>query len=98
LNRTWYIKLIMSADEMNFTLQWYINGLHQVHEDCWGQIGCLMTMGKGAVSSSSNKTKCDTQSSAETELILLHGKLPDIVWARYFVKCQGYEINKCIII
>ena len=35
------------------------------------------------------------QRSTETESILLHD--PDVVWIRYFVKCQGYDINECII-
>ncbi len=82
---------------MNLTIHWYIDGLHQVHEDCQGLIGCLMTMGKGAACSSFNKMKCNTWSSTETKLILLHNKLPDDVWTRYFVECQWYEIDKYII-
>ncbi len=63
LNGTWIMKLILSADEMNFTINWYIDGSHQVHEDCRGQIGCLTKMGKGVACSYSNKMKCNTQSS-----------------------------------
>jgi hypothetical protein len=51
---TAYIKLILSTDEMKFTVHWYVDGSHQVHENCRGQIGCLMTMGKGAAISSLN--------------------------------------------
>jgi hypothetical protein len=60
LNGTRYMKLILSADEMRFTIHWYMDGSHQVHEDCRGQIGCLMTMGKGAAISSLNVMKCNT--------------------------------------
>jgi hypothetical protein len=60
LNRTRYMKLILSADEMNFTIHWYIDGLHHVHENSRRQIGCIMMMGKGAVFSSFNKMKCNT--------------------------------------
>ncbi len=28
LNGTWFMKLILSADEMNFTIHWYIDGSH----------------------------------------------------------------------
>jgi hypothetical protein len=56
-----------------------------------------MTMGKGAASSFSEKMKYNMQSSTDTELILLHDKLPDVVWMRYFVRCKGYEIDECII-
>ncbi len=97
LKGTRFMKLILSADEMNFTIHWYIDGSHQVHEDCRWQIGCLMTMGKGVASSSSNKMKCNTRSSTDTELISLHNKLPDVIWTRYFVECQGYEINENVI-
>jgi hypothetical protein len=41
--------------------------------------------------------KCNTQSSTETELISLHDKLPDIIWTRYFVECQGYDIDECVV-
>ncbi len=56
-----------------------------------------MTMGNGAAISSSNIMKCKTQSSMETELISLHEKLSDIVWTKYFVECQGYDIDEYII-
>jgi len=94
-----YMKLILSADEMNITIHWYVDRLHQIHEDCRGQIGCLMTMGKGAAISSSNIMKCNTRSSTETELISVHDKLPDIIWTRYFIfiECQGYDIDEYIV-
>jgi hypothetical protein len=91
------MKLILSADEMNFTVHWYVDGSHQIHKNCRGQIGCLMTMGKGAAISSLNIMKCNTRSSTETELISVHDKLPDIIWTRYFVECQGYDIDEDIV-
>jgi len=97
LNGTRHLKLILSADSMNFSIHWYIDASHQVHEDCRGQIGSLMTFGKGAVTSSSNKMKCNTKSSTETEIIALGDKLPDVLWTRYFVECQGYNIDECTI-
>ncbi len=39
LNGTQYMKLILSTDEMKFTVHWYVDGSHQVHKDCMGQIG-----------------------------------------------------------
>ncbi len=91
------MKLTLVADEMNFIIHWYVYGLHQIHEDCRGQIGSLITLGKGAAISSSNKMKCNTRRSTETELISLHDKLPDIVWTRYFMECQGYDIDECVV-
>jgi hypothetical protein len=61
INGTRYMKLILvSADEMNFTVHWYVDGSHQIHEDRKGQIGCIMTMGKGAAISLSDIMKCNT--------------------------------------
>ncbi len=82
---------------MKFNVHWYVDGSHQVHDDCREQIGCLMTMGKGAAISSSNVMKYNTQSSTEMELISIHDKLPDIIWTRYFVEGQGYDIDKYMI-
>ena len=85
------MKLILSVDEINFTVHWYVDGSHQVHKDCRRQIGCLMSMGKGSAISSSNSMKCNTRSSTETELILLHHKLPDIIWTRYLIGMPGVQ-------
>jgi hypothetical protein len=41
--------------------------------------------------------KCNTKSSTETEIIALGDKLSDVLWTRYFVECQGYNIDECII-
>jgi hypothetical protein len=56
-----------------------------------------MTIGKGAVISSWNVMKCNTQSSTETELISIHHKLPDIIWMKYFVEGQRYNIDEYVI-
>jgi hypothetical protein len=97
LNRTRYTKLTLIVDEMNFIIHWYVDGSHQIHEDHQGLIGSLMTLVKGAAISSLNKMKCNARNSTETELISLHDKLPDIVWTRYFVECQGYDIDECVV-
>jgi hypothetical protein len=34
LKGTRCLKLILSTDAMNFTIHWYIDGSHQIHEDC----------------------------------------------------------------
>jgi hypothetical protein len=51
-----------------------------------------MTLSKG-----SNKMKFNTKSSTKTELIALHDKQPDVIWTRYFVECQGYNIDECTL-
>ena len=67
LNGTKHLKLTLQADQLKFAVHWYVDGSHQIHEDCRGQTGSLVTFGKGAVSSSSTKMKQNTKSSTETE-------------------------------
>ena len=92
-----YLKLILSADAMNFAIHWYIDGSHRVHKDCRGQKGSLVTVGAGAVASSSSKKKCNTKSLTETEILALHNKLSDVILMRHFVECQGYNIGEYIL-
>ncbi len=97
LNGTRHLKLTLCADQIKFAVHWYNDGSHQIHEDCRGQTGSLVAFGKGAVASSSNKMKCNTKSSTETELISLADKLTDIIWMRYFVECHGYNIDEYVV-
>jgi hypothetical protein len=88
LNGTRNLKLVLCADQTKYAVHWYVDGSHQIHEDCRGHTSSLATFGKGSVSSSSNKMKCNTN-SMETELISFVDILTGIIWMRYFVKCQG---------
>jgi hypothetical protein len=96
LNGTRNLKLTLCADLTKYAVHWYVDGSHQIHEDCRGQTSSLATFGKGAVPSSLNKMKCNTNST-ETELISFADILRDIIWMRYFVQCQGYDINKYVL-
>ena len=84
VNGGWHLKLTLCADQIKFAVHWYVDGLHQIREDCRVQTGSLVTFGQGTVASSSNKMKCNTKSSTETELILFADKLADIIWMHFF--------------
>ncbi len=96
LNGPRNLKLTLCTDQTKYAVHWYIGRSRQIHEDCRGQTSSLAIFGKGAVSSSSNKMKCNTNST-ETELISFADILTDIIWMHYFVECQGYNINKYVI-
>jgi hypothetical protein len=96
LNGTRNLKLTLHADQTKYDVYWYVDGSHQIHEDCRGQTSSLANFVKGAVSSSSKKMKCNPNST-ETELLSFADKLTDIIWMRYFVECQGYNINKYVV-
>jgi hypothetical protein len=96
LRGTRYLSLSLSTDNLNI-IQWYVDASHQIHDNCRGHTGAMMTLGRGAAMSSSNKQKNNTRSSSETELYGLDSKLPDIIWARYFIEAQGYAVESNIV-
>ncbi len=58
----------MKLQDKHNCLSLITNQIKQIHEDCRGQTGSLVTFGQDAVASSSNKMKCNTKSSTETVL------------------------------
>ena len=59
-----------------------------------------MSMGKdrrGSIISISKKQKLNTKSSTEPELIGADNAMPQMIWKRYFLEAQGYEINENIL-
>jgi len=73
-------------------IKWYIDGAHAVHHDMRGHTGAVMTFGKEAVYSSSSKQKINTMSSTETELIGVNDKMGQVLWTKYFLEAQGYDV------
>jgi hypothetical protein len=93
---THFLKLTISADSLSI-LQWYIDASHQIHDDCKGHMGALLTLGKGATLSSLNKHKINTKSSTESEMVAVHDKSSDVLWTLHFLEAQGYTISDNII-
>jgi hypothetical protein len=46
LNGTGYLKLTLNANQLKFAMHWYVDGSHQIHEDCHGQTSSLVTFGQ----------------------------------------------------
>ena len=90
------LKLTLSADSLT-NIKWYIDASHQTHDDCKGHTGSLLTFGKGATTSSSNKQNVPSKSSTESEIIGLHDKSSDVLWTRNFLEAQGYTISTNVV-
>ena len=65
--------------------------------DCKGHTGMMMSLGKGATMSFSRSQKLNGRSSTEAELIGLDDAIPNILWARYFLEAQGYDVTQNIM-
>jgi hypothetical protein len=56
-----------------------------------------MTLGKGAVMSSSRKQKINTRSSTESEVFGVDDAMPSILWSLYFLQEQGYGTTHAVV-
>jgi hypothetical protein len=76
---------------------WWVDVSYNVHEDCKGQTGAIMSMGHGAFLSFSRKQKLNVRSSCEGELVGVDDAMPWILWCKYFIKAQGYTVEQNIL-
>jgi hypothetical protein len=79
-------------NEDNNVISW-IDASHAVHNDCKSHSGSVISIGNGAVFSSSSKQKLNSKSSFESEIIALTDKLPQVIWTRNWLIAQGYDIK-----
>jgi hypothetical protein len=96
LSSTHRLRLTLFAESLS-NIAWYVDASHQIHDDCRGHTGALLTFGRGAATSSSIKQKIPSKSSCESELIGLYDKISDVLWTRQFLEAQGYTINTNIV-
>jgi hypothetical protein len=90
------MKLTLFAESLS-NIVWYVDTSHQLHDDCKGHTGSILTFGRGATTSSSTKHKLPSKSSCKSEIIGLYDKIGDVLWTRQFLKAQGYKIKTNIV-
>ena len=96
LNGTSKMALTLSANDLH-VVQWFVNVSYAVHPDFKSHTGWIMTMGKGAVQSSSIKQKLVTWSTCELELVGADNASTKILWTKLFMEAQGYDIRENIL-
>ena len=72
---------------------WSVDAAFAVHPDAKSHTGMTMTLGKGAVNNMSRKQKLVTRSSTEAELVAVDDSLAQIMWTKYFLEEQGYNMR-----
>ena len=90
------LRLTLTASDMS-TVKWWIDASYAQHWDSKGHTGGMMSLGKGAVTSKSNKQKIQGRSSTEDELIGVFDMLPQVIWSLYFIEAQGYNVQRNVI-
>ncbi len=92
LKGTLHMPLILSADSL-MLLQWWVDAVYAMHNNCWGHTGAGMSLEQGMVLSYLWKQKINTKSSTEVKLVGVDNLLGYILWVRYFMQGQGYNMD-----
>ena len=74
-------------------VKWWVDASYAVHHDMKSHTGGFMSMGKGTMYGTSTKQKLNTKSSTEAELVGVDDCMPQILWTRYFLMQQGYNVE-----
>jgi len=96
LKGTLHMPLILSADSMTMP-RWWVDAAFAVHDDCKGHTGAGMSFGRGMAISYSWKQKINTKSSTEAEIVGVDDSQAYILWARYFLQEQGYDMEPSLL-
>ncbi len=92
-----YLSLTLDASEMNL-VRWWVNASFFVHSDYRSHTGVVLSLGKGGVIRMSQKQKINTKmNSTEEEVVGVDDASSQILWTNYFIKAQGYAIDKTLV-
>ena len=81
--------LTLEAENLQIA-KWWVDASFAVHSDMKSHTGGVLSLGCGAVYSTSTCQKLNTQSSTEAELLGINDVLLQILWTQYFLEAQGY--------
>jgi hypothetical protein len=87
--------LTLGADDIRKMKTW-VDASYAVHKDMKSHTGGVVSFGRGAAMSKSSKHKLNTKSSTEAELVGASDYLPYPIWAKKFLKAQGYSLTENI--
>ncbi len=90
------LPLTLEADNISI-IKWWVDASYAVHPDMKSHTNGMLSLGKGATYGTSTKQKLNTKSSTEAELVGVNDVMPQVLWTRYFLQAQGYEVTDPII-
>ena len=74
-------------------LRLYVDSVFGVHCDTNSHTGMMVTMGQGDARSNFTTQKLNTKISKEKELVFIDDEISLIIWSRYFLAEQGYQVR-----
>lgn len=96
LRATSELPLTLEADSVH-VVKWWVDAAFATHCDMRSQSGGAMSLGKGVVYGASVRQKLNTKSSTEAELVAVDDFMPQVLWTRYFLEAQGYDVQDSVV-
>jgi hypothetical protein len=90
------MKLNLSANNLT-TIFWLVDASHAALDNCCRHMGAMMSLGKGATISFSNKLKIATKRSTKSKLVGTDQALSSILHTHYFIEAQGCSVKQNIL-
>ena len=78
-------------------IKWWVDASFACHADMRSHTGGIMSLGRGAVYTTSVRQKLNTKSSTEAELVAVNDVLPQILWTRNFMMAQGFNAHDNVL-
>ena len=96
LSGTRDLVLTLESDS-NRTVKCWVDAAFAVHHDMKSHTGRVMTMGQGALYSTSNKQKLKTKRSTEEDLVGVDDLMLQIFWMHNFLEAQGMKVSDNVV-
>jgi hypothetical protein len=87
--------LILRASSLNI-ITWWVDASFATHNNCRGHTVATMALGWGSIIGMSKKQNINTRSSTEAELVGATNATPQMMWARYFLEAQCFNVEELI--
>ena len=85
------MKLTLIVGDM-LVFKWLVDASYTVHDEYWRHKRSMMFLGKILVFIFSTKQKINGKVSTKYYLIGMNDVMAKILWSKYFMKVQGYNI------
>ena len=91
LNQTKHLNFIISP-YTSIVSKWYIDASFAVTNNCKDHIENMLAMGKKVIKSFLNKIRLNRNGSTESELSSVDVSMPHMLWHRYLMETQVYNV------
>lgn len=89
-------KLVLGGNSIGHMRTW-VDASYAIHNDRKSHTGGAISFGRGVLMTKSKKQKLNTKSSTEAEVVAISDYMGEMIWARMFLECQGYDIEENIL-